>query len=330
MNKKNLRKRLLALVVTGVMVIPMVGCGNSKEKDESTNNSFNHNTVKLEVMGSEVEYKKVPETIVSLNSHTTENLFALGLGDKIIGTSYNNVEILPEYKEKFDRIPVLAEKYPSMEVLLSKNPEFVYGRNSAFGEKGVGTVRDMVSAGIMPYVAKGTYTPGATIEAVYEDFNNLGKIFNVEDKASEIVNEMMGKISKVQEKTSKIENKKTVFVYDSGEDKAYTAGKSLQTNLIELAGGVNVFGNELEKTWENVNWEAVVDKNPDYIIINDYGDKSAQDKINFLKTHPALKDMKAIKEDKFIVIQLSSMFEGIRNDEAVEFLASEMYPELFK
>lgn len=322
-------KKIKSLSIASILAIStfvLGGCSQTQETEVESETSYEPFT--LETYETEVTYDKVPETIISLNSHTTENLFALGLGEKIIGTAYNNAEISPEYKEDFDKIEILAEKYPSMEVLLGKNPEFVYGRSSAFSEKGVGTVQDVVDNGLTPYVSKATYTEGATMEDVYEDFENLGNIFKIEDKADEIIDEIQNNIKDIQDKVATSEEKKTVFVYDSGEEQAYTAGKSLQTHLIELAGGVNIFS-ELEKTWENVNWETVVERDPDYIIINDYDGKTLEEKIEFLKTHPVMKDTRAVKEEKFIVLPLSSTFAGIRNDDAVKLIAEGLYPEIF-
>lgn len=339
MKKRNWKSIALALLMT-LLVIGMTAC--SKPVEESSQEMESNTTEEvaqedaskdtyepftLETYETMVEYTKVPEKVVSFNVHTTENLMALGLTDKIVGSCYTNAEVLPEYKEAFDKIPVLSDKYPSLEVLMGAQPDFVYGRSSAFGEKGVTSVQGFVDAGIMPYVCKPTYTTGATMEDVYEDFTNLGKIFAIEDKAKEINDGMKDKIAKVQEKISK-ETPKTVFVYDSGEDQAFTAGNSLQSNIISLAGGKNVF-DHLEKTWEKVNWEAVVEKNPEYIIINDYGETSLEDKIQFLKNHPALKDMDAIKNERFVVVELPSVFAGIRNGDAVEQVAKGLYPDLF-
>lgn len=316
---------LTMVLLLGTFVLS--GCSSiNQEKSKKSNISYKPFT--LETYETKVTYDKIPKTIVSFNSHTTENLFALGLGDKIIGTSYNNTEISPEYKQDFDKIEILADKYPSMEVLLGKNPEFVYGRSSAFSEKGVGSVQDMVDNGITPYVSKPTYIEGAKIEDVYEDFENLGQIFKIENKANEVINELQENIKQVQDKIDTVSKKKKVFVYDSGEEQAYTAGQSLQTNLIQLAGGENIFS-ELEKTWENVNWETVVERDPDYIIINDYDGKTLEEKIEFLKTHPVMKDTRAVKEENFIALPLSSTFAGVRNDDAVKLIAQGLYPEIF-
>ncbi|MGI6091222.1 MAG: ABC transporter substrate-binding protein [Saccharofermentanales bacterium] len=283
----------------------------------------------LEVMEHEVTYTKVPEKVISLNLHTTENLIALGLEDKIIGTAYTNAEVLPEYADIFNKIPKIAEQYPSWEVLVEADPDFVIGRNSAFGEKGVTAISDFLDSGIMVYVPIETYTPGSTIEATYEDFRNLGRIFNVEEKAEAIINEMQGKVEGVAEKISGNTEKLRVFVYDAGDDQAFTSGQSLESNLIDLAGGENIF-NDIEKTWSNVSWEEIVNRNPQVIVINDYGETTAQEKIDFLLAKPGLSEVDAIKNNHFVVLQLPTIFTGIRNGDAVEILAKGFYPDLFK
>ncbi len=248
--------------------------------------------------GKEVTYDHIPEKVVSFNLHTTENLLSLGLGDKIIGKAYNNAEVLPEYKEAFDKIPVLAEKYPALEVVLGAGPDFVYGRSSAFGEKGVASVDSFVENDIMPYVSKATYTSGATMEDTYADYEFLGKLFGVEDKANEIISNMKAQIASVEDKVKDTKRAK-VFVFDFGVDDAFTCGRSLESDIISKAGGENVFGN-IDKTWVRVSWEEVVAADPEIIVINDYGKTTAAEKIQSLKDNPALADVKAIKNDRFV------------------------------
>lgn len=349
-------KRFLTLALTLLLIFALVGCGANSTPAETSSDTSSTETSeqpaptqdtssteatpaetakKFEPFSvvtfedNEVTYDHVPEKVVSFNLHTTENLMALGLGDKIIGTAYNNAEILPEYKEKWESIPKLADKYPSLEVLLGAGPDFVYGRSSAFGEKGVASVPSFVENDIMPYVSKATYTSGATMQDTFDDFEFLGKLFQVEDKANEIINKMKEQITIVDEKLKNQENRVKVFVYDFGTDDAFTCGRSLESDIITKAGGVNVFGH-IDKTWVHASWEEVVEANPDIIVINDYGDTTAEEKINYLKENAALKDVKAVKEDRFVVLPLPSVFTGIRNGDAITYLAESFYPEIFK
>ncbi|PID82682.1 MAG: Fe3+-hydroxamate ABC transporter substrate-binding protein [Clostridiales bacterium] len=339
-------KKILSLLLVLVLIFSAVSCAKqetqeepqteevTKEepaKEEKTEEADKEDQVfKVKTFQDvEVSYDKVPEKVVSLNLHTTENLVALGLEDKIIGTAYNNAEPLEEYKAIIDAFPKLSEKYPSLEVLLGAGPDFVYGRSSAFGEKGVASVQTMLENGIMPYVSKATYTEGATMEDTFTDFEILGKIFHVEEKSSEIIEKMKSQMKDVEDKLKDVKDRKKVFVYDSGTDQAFTSGSSLESDIIMHAGGINIFATE-KKTWVKVSWEKVVEKNPDIIVINDYGDISAEEKIKMLKENSALSEVNAIKNDRFVVLGLPDVFTGIRNGDAISYLAESFYPEIFE
>ena len=311
---------VLSLFLVLFIMIPFAYSAKNKIKKYKsiTITTFNH----------KVSYNHVPKRVVSMNAHTSEILLALGLEDVMVGTAYNNAEVLPQYKKAMDNIPKLAEKYPSLEVLLDADPDFVYGRNTAFKEKATGTVKTLLNNGIKVYVCKGSYTAGSTIKDTYEDFINLGKIFKIEKKATSIINDMKKKIMNVQEKV-KNQNPVRVFVFDFGGDSAFTACQSLQTNLIELAGGKNIF-DDIPKTWAKVSWEEVVERNPEVIVINEYGEIPTKDKINELKTKKALSEVNAIKNNLFCIIKLPAVFPGIRNAETVGKFANSFHPEQFK
>ena len=82
--------------------------------------------------GQEVTFTHVPETIISCNPNAGDELMALGLGDKIIATAYNNTQVNPQWREEYEAIPTVAESYISLETILSLEPDFVYGRSSSF------------------------------------------------------------------------------------------------------------------------------------------------------------------------------------------------------
>ncbi|WP_052732140.1 ABC transporter substrate-binding protein [Devosia geojensis] len=167
------------------------------------------------------------------------------------------------------------------------------------------------------------------MDDVYLDIANLGAIFDINDEAEALIDRIRSEIAEVTAVVEDVEEPVTVMVYDSGTDTLYTTGKALQTHLIELAGGVNVFA-DLDETWANVSWEEAVAKAPQVIVINDYGQVSAEEKIAFLKSNPALATIPAIAEERFVVMPLPSAFEGVRNPDAVRTLASGFYPELFQ
>ena len=281
----------------------------------------------------EVTFTHVPERVISTNPNTGEELMALGLGDKIIGTCYNNAVMPEEYREEYEAIPKISDDhgYPSLEVVLDLEPDFIYGRSSAFSDKdtAIATHDVLGSYGIMSLSSIEGYKLGCDVEDVYQDFYNLGKIFQVEDKANEIVDGMKEKIADVE---SKIDGTETIRVFNFDCDMdggAYTPGNNFTSKLIRHAGGVNVF-EDLEKTWNTVSWEAVVEADPEIIVINDYGETTADEKIQSLKDNEALSDVTAIKNENFLVITLPEVFASTRVADTIEKFAVAFHPECFE
>jgi iron complex transport system substrate-binding protein len=326
---------LLSIIFLLLFIFILPACSQQAQTKQQaseaagTEKSSAQAPVKIENFNRTLTFTEAPKRAVSLNQHTTEIMLALGLEDRMVGTAYLDDEILPEFKDQYNKIPVLAAKYPSLEVLLGTQPDFVYGRQSAFGKKGVASVEDLAQKGIQAYVAQGTYVETATIKDVYEDILNIGRIFRVEKKAEDLVAEMKKDIQKVQQQIGKVEKPARVLVYDSGDDALFTVGRGLTSDLISLAGGQNVF-DDIPKSWVNVSWEESVKRAPDVIVIADYGNIPAAEKIKKLSQHPALADVPAIKNKRFVVLPLSDIFEGIRNARAVDTLAKGFYPDKFK
>ena len=229
-----------------------------------------------------VTFEEAPKKAVSLSGFTTEMLLSLGLEDSMVGYGYQDNEVLPEYKDALSKVEELSKTNPTKEVLLSKEPDFLTGWKSTFSDKNFDPKFNEEN-GIKIYVPRSEYT-NAKMENVYEDYANFGKIFNVSDKADEIVSKMKSDIAAVE-----------------------------------------------EKNWMSVSFEDVVSKNPDYIIVMDYKDSDPlEQKLNFLKTHPALKELDAVKNDRIFTLGLSDVLAGPRNVTAIEKIARELHPEAFK
>ena len=89
-------------------------------------------------------FGKVPQRAVSTSQFTTEILLAIGAEEQLAGTAFMDNEILPELKEKYDKIPVLSAKYPSKELFYSVNPDFVTGWKSLSMPSNLGTIEYLI------------------------------------------------------------------------------------------------------------------------------------------------------------------------------------------
>jgi iron complex transport system substrate-binding protein len=202
---------------------------------------------------------------------------------------------------------------------MATGADFVSGWDSSISEQTTGAPDELIKKDITPFMAK-SYAPDATVETVYEDFELLGKMFGVEEKAKEVVDKMKNDIKAINDKVGDIkeEDKVKMMVYYSGENDAFVVGSGLANNLIELAGGNNIYGKE-DKPYVTVSWESVVAQNPEVILVTDFmaGDP-IQQKIDFLKNNKALKNVPAIKNNKIYVVGLADLSPGVRNPKLIE------------
>lgn len=226
-------------------------------------------------------------------------------------------------------VTALAEKNLTKEQLLSAESDFIMGWDSNFTDKKFG--KDFcIENGISIYTPKFT-SDKATIEDLYEDYNVLGKIFGVSDVSKAKVTAMKEKIKNVQYKISKLskDSTKSIFVFDSGEKAPFTACQGMPGNLIKLAGGKTIF-DDIDKGWATVSWEEVVERNPDVIVIMDYGNGDAAEKEKFLYSNQSLKEVDAIKNKQVYPVVLCDMEGGAGSALVVEDLAKILHPDLFE
>ncbi|EPJ93175.1 MULTISPECIES: ABC transporter substrate-binding protein [Pseudomonas] len=281
----------------------------------------------------EVTFTHAPEHAVSHDINMTQMMLALGLKPHMAG--YSGISgwkaVTPEMKVILDGLPELASKYPSVETLLNANVDFFFaGWDYGMRVGGDLTPQTLTPLGINVYELTESCAfvmkrPAASMQDTYNDLRNLGKIFNVQDRATALIVQMQQKIAEVQ--TSLPATKPRVFLYDSGEDRAMTSGKlGIPHALIEAAGGNDILS-DIDASWTRINWETVVERNPEVIVIVDYSEVSAEQKQHFLQTNPALQSVDAIRNNRFIVIPYVQATPGIDNVLAIETMAKGFHPQ---
>ncbi|MHB2245846.1 ABC transporter substrate-binding protein [Pseudomonas fitomaticsae] len=281
----------------------------------------------------EVTFKEAPKHAVSHDINMTQMMLALGLKSKMAG--YSGVSgwksVTPEMQSLLDGLPELAAKYPSVETLLNANVDFFFaGWDYGMRVGGDLTPQTLQPLGINVYELTESCAfvmkrPAATMEDTYNDLRNLGKIFDVQDRANALIADMQSQVAEVRKDLPA--EKPRVFLYDSGEDRAMTSGRlGMPQALIDAAGGRNVL-DDVDASWTRVNWETVVERNPQVIVIVDYSEITAEQKIEFLLKNKALQSVDAIKNQRFIVIPYVQATPGIDNVLAVETLAKGFHGE---
>ena len=281
----------------------------------------------------EVTFKQAPQHALSHDINMTQMMLALGLKSRMVG--YSGVSgwkaVTPQMSTLLDGLPELAAKYPSVETLLNANVDFLFaGWDYGMRVGGDLTPQTLAPLGINVYELTESCAfvmkrPAASLDDTYNDLRNLGRIFDVQDRANALIAQMQEQVAEVQKDLPK--DPPRVFLYDSGEDRAMTSGRlGMPQALIDAAGGRNIL-DDVEASWTRINWETVVEHNPQVIVIVDYSEVTAEQKQQFLLNNQALQGVDAIKNQRFIVIPYVQATPGIDNVLAVETLAKGFHGE---
>lgn len=277
----------------------------------------------------QVTFDAPPKAAISNDVNLTEMMLALGLADRMVGyTGISGWKTLDEeMRSGIDALPELSAKYPNKEVLIGADADFYFaGWNYGMKVGGEVTPETLAPFGIDVYELTESCIhigdkPKVSMDDMYNDLRNLGKIFDVEDKATALIEGYQAELTAF---TDGLEtgDPLRVFVYDSGEDTPFTAGLyAMPTALIEAAGGTNIM-DDFEKSWGTVTWEAVVERNPEVVVIVNYGNVTAAEKRAFMMSNPAFADLDAVKNDRFVVLEYVEATPGPRNINAVQKLAA--------
>ncbi|KUH80023.1 MULTISPECIES: ABC transporter substrate-binding protein [unclassified Mycobacterium] len=316
------------LATAAISALLAAGCGTpAPPSDNAAGEALAGFPVTVTNCGITTTYERPPRRAVALNQHAIETMLALGLKESMVGTAFLDDQILPEYKDAYDSIPVIADEYPSFETLLAAEPDFVYGGwASAFDDKeGRGRER-LIEVGIDTHLNTENCTSGPmTASAVDDEIRTLGEIFGVRERAEQ---EIERQRRTLQDSRDQIHGVAPidVAVYDSGETTVFTSGgKGIGNQIIESAGGRNLFA-DVPKVWADVSFEQFAERAPDVILIYDYGDQSVEQKKRFLLENPVLQRVPAIRDQRFAVLPLSSITAGVRVGRAVKSLAEQLHP----
>jgi iron complex transport system substrate-binding protein len=196
-----------------------------------------------------------PQRIISLAPSNTEILFALGLGDKVVGvTDWCNYP--PEALEKEE---VGGFATPSVEKIVALNPDLILAKH--------GNPRDVIDTlaglGLTVFGIKTT-----DLDDLLNDIRRVGEITDKELEAQALTSEMASKIQAVTNRTEELEVRPRVF-YIIWHDPLMTVGSGTFIHeLIEKAGGVNIFQNL--KGYPRISIEDVIALNPEIIISSEW------------------------------------------------------------
>lgn len=277
----------------------------------------------------QVTFDAPPERAVSHDVNLTEMMLVLGLADRMVGyTGISGWKTLDEeMRADVAELPELSERYPTREVLVGADADFWFaGWNYGMRVGGEVTPETLAPFDIQVYELTESCIhimprAGIAIDDMFTDIRTLAAIFGVPERAEALVAGWQAELTEIAATLPDAEPLR-VFVYDSGEETPFTAGRhAMPTAMIAAAGGRNIM-DDVESSWTRVAWEPVVERNPEVIVIVNYGDVTAEQKIEFLRSNPAFATVDAVMNDRFVVLEYVEATPGPRNIRAIRALAA--------
>jgi iron compound ABC transporter, periplasmic iron compound-binding protein, putative len=278
----------------------------------------------------ELVFEKMPERLYAVNPSSVENMIALGLEDKIVKVSLGSRDRLTDAgKALYDKLGGQKETL-SKEEILNNNIDFIIGWYSTFDDKSLGEVDYWHEKGIKTYIALNSSIKKPapnTLEDEYEDIRNLGKIFNVEDRAEALIAEMDKKIASAQEKVKEKGKTRVIVLEVEKENQLRLYGPETIGGIIAEKVGADLLTNE-----QTITAEELINLNPDVIFSVYFGpdtDLTEESCVQKLMDNPALKSISAIQNQRVYPITLSYTYAtGARTLEAINYISDILYPEL--
>lgn len=352
---KKVVSMVLCLAITAGI---LSGCGNQASSEPSSapaqsqpvqnepsappSEEVSNYPVTIENNGNTLTYEAAPERVVVLSYEVAEIMAALGLEDRVVALApgMNQLdEVKEEYRDAISQMPVFDEAsmtngVPNLETVLSVEPDFVYGSYFSFFAFNCGEAADYLANSINIYAQDTTYTANAGLNELYTQILNIGKIFDVCEKAEELVNDLKAREQAVIEKVQGLDTPTVfVFAHDLG-DGTYrsTGGANFVDSLILSAGGKCVF-EDVGKSNINVTPEEIIARDPEYVLtISYYTADDGQNKIDFMKNSADFTDLQAVKNDNFLALGglVIGASAGLQSLDGLEAIAAFLHPEAFE
>ncbi|MEH6692580.1 MAG: ABC transporter substrate-binding protein [Pseudorhizobium pelagicum] len=295
--------------------------------------------------GREITFDKAPSRVVSIGQGMTEILFSLGLADKVAGTAVWVGPVLPQYAEINRGIQRLADNDPSFESVVGREPDLVAAEFEwHVGAQGsVGKREQFAQLGIDTYVAPadcvakvntnggdGVRAELFTMDLVYQQIAELAEIFDVTERGDALIADLKQRETAARASVAAASGKNlpVVFWFSSKEvdGDAFIAGRNgAPAYILRTLGAGNVV--DTQEEWPLVGWETIADANPAVIVIatmdrRRYAADNPEVKIDFLESDPVTRELDAVRNRRFVLMDAQAMNPTIRTIDGIEILAN--------
>ena len=317
--------RTVIALVSAIAVTVSAACSTDR-------NSPGGNTVTVTNCGKEVSFPQPLNRLFVNDGGMIAIALASGAHDNIVAVSSlarDRRVLRLAYGSQVDDLNEVTTEQPTLENFVAARPQVVYaGYNYGMSESRGITIDILKQHGIDVYQLseacrqgdgapeRGTMDPWTALDT---DLRNIGTITGHPDEGAAAADRVKSRLSAVRA-APQAEKRPTVFVFDSGTDTVFTSGAfGGPQGIIDAAGARNAT-EDVKDTWTAVSWERLATADPDVIAFVDYPGQSIDEKIAALKSNPASRSLRAVRNSSFINLPYAMWVSSPLNIDAAEVL----------
>ncbi|MBL3594006.1 ABC transporter substrate-binding protein [Rhodovulum sulfidophilum] len=299
----------------------------------------------IENCGQSVTFSQAPQNAVALGQNSAEIMLLLGLEDRMAATAFWPNSVLPELAEANDGVEVLTVEFPTLESVLSKQPDFVAAMLTTLlgADSKVASRSDFEELGIPTYLspsacsttldagdAYGSRDKLWNMDLLYKEIEDLSRIFDVTDRGQAVIADFKAREAALRAEFATNEDLTFLFWFSSPSpaDDAFLGGGNGPSGYIaDLLGGSNALRTEAD--WPALGWEGIIAADPTVFVAtqvdrNRWDLDAAQNKIDFLTSDPTVSQMPAVRNGRIVVMSGAAMNPGIRTLYGAEQVAEQL------
>jgi iron complex transport system substrate-binding protein len=260
--------------------------------------------------GRQVNVPDHPQRLISLAPSITETLYALGLGDRIVGdTTY--CDYPPQARLK-PHVGALLN--PSMEKIVALKPDLVLGTADSNRRE---TADQLERLGI-PLYGLAAHSVKDTLSSI----EDLGQVLGQDSRALQLATSLGHRVEAIHQRVSNLPRPKVLFVV--WYQPLITAGPhSFIADAIRIAGGDSI-ADDLGADWPRLSLEDALHRDPDIILFSK--SESFSPALDDFQHLPGWKDFRAVKNHRLYFVSDTINRPSPRLIDALEEVAHILHP----
>jgi iron complex transport system substrate-binding protein len=272
--------------------------------------------VVIDEVGRRVVVPTQVNRIVTLAPNLTETVYALGLGEKLVGDT-NFCDTPPAAKLK----PHVGDPQdPSLEAIVALRPDLVLATTSINVEE---TADALARLGIAVYTTAGDTQ---TVLAMLDSFARMGDLMGAGQQGAALAARLRARLDALHARLADVPMAHVLFVV--GEDPLITIGQNtFIADALRWAGAESILIST--QNWPHLSLEEVVRLQPDYIVFAEGHGDAGPSELADLRATPIWRDLDAVEQGHVVDLNEESIRPSPGLLDAIEQLAREVHPEVF-